>query len=104
MAITDIKKSNQYVQVTDGGKVRRYAVDFKDAIVSVILSTQYKVVNIYWDGSTFWGTYEDSDGTQTTVELGTGSAGLENFDGGAAASVYGGVDDSPVDGGAADSF
>lgn len=79
MAITSIRKVNQYLEVIEDGHSYRYGVDFKDAVVSAILSGQYQVVNIYWDGSVFKATYTDGV-TQTTVDIASGAgAGVDQF-------------------------
>jgi len=101
LTVTAVEKVNQYLEVTDDGKVRRYSVDWSDCIVSAIMTGQYKLTNIYYDvaGAVFKATYTDGT-TQTTVDISTGGGGGSgNLDGGFADSVYGGT--TGVDGGAA---
>jgi len=106
LTITAVKKVNQYLEVTDDGKTRRYSVDWSDCIVSAIMTGQYKLTNIYYDvaGAVFKATYTDGT-TQTTVDISTGGGGgLTDIDGGKSDEVYGGVSGSPIDGGDATSF
>lgn len=76
MTVTAVKKVNQYLEVTDDGKVRRYSVDWSDCVVSAIISGRYKVINIYRSGSSFYAVYEDDIGVQYTTELSSGDSDI----------------------------
>ncbi len=76
MTISAIRKVNQYLEITENGNVRRISVDWADCVVSAIMSGRYKVLNIFFNVSDglFYATYENSTGTQSTVQLGGGGA------------------------------
>ena len=77
MTITAVKKVNQYLEVTEDGKTKRYSVDWADCIVSAIMTGILKVVNIYRGAdSKFYAVYIDANGVQQTAELGASGAGL----------------------------
>jgi hypothetical protein len=82
LTITAVKKVDQYLEITEDGKVRRISVDWADCIVSAIMTGKLKVLNIYRNTADdlFYADYLDANEVQQTVQLGGGGSVSELSD------------------------